>query len=313
MPITSKSNYLLIAFIALLFMPIQALAANCNSQVTDLNFGTISVRSGVTNQTSGLITITCEDVIGVLTGVCIDFGPGSGGSANSSNSPRFLRNGQGTALAYELRPNGNGASNGTLNRLFISMPVVLGRSSVVLPFYADVVSNGAGLQAGLYQSIFFTGSVTAYYGVESCNSLGDEEATSPFTIRSNVSSSCEVDNTALNFGNLSSVISSSVDQLARVTVRCTDETPFALRMGLGNGPSVTNPEYRRMSNGLGTIEYGLYQNSARTLPWGDTPSTDVRGVGHGSDQTFDVFGRVHSNQSALPGVYSDQVIITIEY
>ena len=313
MPITSNSNYVLVTLIVFLFMPIQALAANCNSQVTDLNFGTISVRSGVTNQTSGLITITCEDVIGVLTGVCIDFGPGSGGSANSSNSPRFLRNGQDTALAYELRPNGNGAGNGTLNQVFILMPVVLGRSSVVVSLYADVVSNGAGLQAGLYQSVFPTGSVTFHYGVENCNFLGDEEAISSFNISGNVSSSCEVDSTALNFGNLTSMITSSVDQLAQVTLRCTDATPFSLRMGLGNGPSVTNPEYRRMSNGLGTIEYGLYQNSARTVPWGDTPSTDVRGVGHGSDQTFDVFGRIHSDQSASPGVYSDQVIITIEY
>ena len=311
-------KFIYIAFFATLisslFMPIHAQAANCSGQVTDINFGTISVRSNVTNQTAGTLTVNCSGgLLSGVIGVCVNFRAGSGGAANSANSPRNLQNQQNTALAYELRPTGNGAGNGTLNQIFVSMSPSLGETSVVIPIYADVVSDGVGLQTGLYQSVFNADAVTLHYGLLSCELTGDEGIIAPFTVQGNVSSSCEVDSTALNFGSLASVIAAPVDQLAQITVRCTDTTPFDLRLGLGNGSNVLNPEFREMTNPLGLIKYGLYQNSARTQPWGNTPETDLSSVGEGFDQLFNVYGRIHSGQTAQPGIYSDQVVITIEY
>jgi spore coat protein U-like protein len=309
---------ILAILISFLFGPIQAQAANCSGQVTDINFGTITVRSNVTNQTAGTLTVTCSGGLlsglhNKVVGVCVDFGAGSGGAANSINSPRNLLNSQNTALAYELRPTGNGASNGTLNRVFVSMVYSLGGTSVVIPIYADVVSDGVGLQTGLYQSVFNADAVTLRYGVLSCDESGEEGNIASFTVLGNVSSSCEVDSTTLNFGNLASVIAAPVDEKAQITVRCTDATPFDLRLGHGNGPTVSSPESREMTNISGLIKYGLYQNFARTVPWGNTPDTDLSAVGQGADQSFTVYGRIHSGQTAWSGIYSDQVVITIEY
>ena len=300
--------------ISFLFIPIQAQAANCSGQVTDINFGTISVRSNVTNQTTGTLTVTCSGGLssGVL-GVCVSFGAGSGGAANSINSPRHLQNPLSTVLTYELRPTGNGAGNGTLNQIFVTMVPSVSGTSVVIPIYADIVSDGVGLQTGLYQSVFNADAVTLHYGVLSCELTGEEGIIAPFTVQGTVSPSCEVESTALNFGSFASVIAAPVDQLAQITVRCTDTTPFDLRLGLGNGSNVSNPEFREMTSTLGLIKYGLYQNSARTQPWGNTPETDLSAIGQGFDQLFNVYGRIHSGQTALPGIYSDQVIITIEY
>ena len=305
---------LLATLILFLFIPIQAQAANCSGQVSDINFGTISVRSNVTNQTSGTLTVTCSgDLTSGVIGVCVGFGAGSGGAANSVNSPRNLRNQNNTTLAYEFRPTGNGAGNGTLNQVFVSMSPILGSTSVVIPIYADVVSDGVGLQTGLYQSVFNADSVTLHYGILSCDLIGEEGLVAPFSVQGTVSSSCEVDSTTLNFGSLMSVIAEPVDQLAQITVRCTDMTPFDLRLGLGNGSNVSSPVFREMTNTLGSIKYGLYQNSARTVSWGSTPETDLSAVGQGFDQLFNVYGRIHSGQTAQPGIYSDQVVITIEY
>jgi spore coat protein U-like protein len=110
-----------------------------------------------------------------------------------------------------------------------------------------------GLQTGLYESFFNADAVTLRYGVLSCDKTGEEGNISPFKVLGNVSSSCEVDSTVLNFGSLASVIAAPVDEKAQITVRCTDATPFDLRLGRGNGLTVSSPESREMTNILGLI------------------------------------------------------------
>lgn len=70
------------------------------------------MRTGAVNLTSGVVTITCTGLLGVAFRVWIKIGSGSGGGG-TSNSPRYMVNATGHKLNYELRPNGNGAINGT--------------------------------------------------------------------------------------------------------------------------------------------------------------------------------------------------------
>ena len=64
---------------------------------------------------------------------------------------------------------------------------------------------------------------------------------------------------------------------------------------------------------LSTLTYGLFQDNARSLPWGDTLATSPAGTGAGNTQIFTVFGRIFAGQSPQVGIYADNVVVTIHY
>ena len=82
----------------------------------------------------------------------------------------------------------------------------------------------------------------------------------------------------------------------------------------GGNSAATDPTKRKMSKASETITYGLYRDSARSLPWGSTAGTDtVSGTGTGSNQLFTVYGRVAAQTTPSPGLYTDSVILTLTY
>jgi spore coat protein U-like protein len=69
-----------------------------------------------------------------------------------------------------------------------------------------------------------------------------------------------------------------------------------------------------MAKGAEIITYGLYRDTARTLPWGSTSGTNtVGGTGTGSNQALSVYGRVASQNTPSPGTYTDSVVVTVTY
>jgi spore coat protein U-like protein len=96
-------------------------------------------------------------------------------------------------------------------------------------------------------------------------------------------------------------------------VQCTNATPYTVGLNGGNSGAV-DPTNRKMSKGSETIIYGLYQNSARTQPWGSTSGANtVGGTGTGSSQGLTVYGRVASQTTPSPGSYTDSVVVTVTY
>ncbi|HAR53032.1 MAG TPA: hypothetical protein DCS45_14310, partial [Roseovarius nubinhibens] len=70
---------------------------------------------------------------------------------------------------------------------------------------------------------------------------------------------------------------------------------------------------RRMTNGLSTLAYGLYRDPSRTQVWGSLPGTRATGVGSGSNQRYNVYGRIHAGQTTVLGTYTDNVVVTVNY
>jgi spore coat protein U-like protein len=69
-----------------------------------------------------------------------------------------------------------------------------------------------------------------------------------------------------------------------------------------------------MSSSGVNVLYGLYQDSARTQPWGNTVGTNTTsGTGTGTAQTQTVYGRVAAQATPAPGSYSDSVVVTVGY
>lgn len=291
----------------------QAQALTCSASMSDINFGSISVRSGVTNSTSGTLQIDCSEALVSVVGACVRIGPGSGG-AGGGLSPRYMRRADNAALNYELRPTGNGPAHGTWTSVYVQIPVVLGSGSASLPVYADITSSGTTIGTGVYASTFSGASdIRVDYGVADCTILGQSTVPPDFTVSADVQSSCEVDAASLDFGAVPQTVTNPIDSEGTLNVRCTAATDYTIRLDLGQGPGVTDPANRRMTSGASTLRYGLYQDSGRSAPWGNTPSTDVSSRGMGTNQAFTVYGRIHSGQTPAPGLYSDSVIAIIEY
>lgn len=70
-----------------------------------------------------------------------------------------------------------------------------------------------------------------------------------------------------------------------------------------------------MKKGAETVTYGLYQDGARTLPWGSgaVPGEAVPGTATGLAQNLVVYGRVAPQTTPSPGAYTDTVVVTVTY
>lgn len=293
-------------------VPGQVWAVSCNASISDINFGNISLRSGVSNQTSGALTINCSGALSATVGVCISIGSGGGG-AGSNNSPRYMTRGA-NRLPFQLRAQGFGSAFGSWGSVFVNIPTVLGSGSVSIPIYAEIVAAHASAPAGSYSSIFSgSNGASITFGVLLCGVAGSTVSIPQFTVTGEVTSSCELSVTDMNFGTIPAQLTSAEDAEAFATVRCSDGTSYSISVDLGNGIGVSHPAARKLTNGASTLNYGLYQNAARTQPWGNGVGDRVSSSGTGSDQTFSIFGRIHAGQSATFGTYTDSVLVTVEF
>jgi len=306
---------LALLFVLALLRP--AAAADCTATISDIDFGTVSLRAGAVNQTTGSVTVECRGGLlgGVVdpVGVCLTFG---GGSASDGGSPprRYMTGADGSLLEYQLRPRANGSAGGTLGTLFLSVPVLAGRGSTTVPIYADILARSPALPTGPYAASFSgANGVTMKAGVVSCDLLATEQPVAGFAVRADVASSCEVTTGALDFGTIGAALGAPVDASAAIDVRCTSGTPYRVTLGAGTGPAVTGPAARQMRNLGATLRYGLFLDPARSQPWGESLGESRAGTGSGAAQRYTVFGRIFGNQQAEVGVYSDAVVVTIAY
>ena len=286
-------------------------AATCSALVSGLNFGQVTVRAGAVNSTSGTVRVMCSGgAIGIL-GVCVRFGPGNGGGM----SPRFMRRSDGAALSYELRSGGNGSAFGTLTEIYVPITIVLGGGgTATVPIYGDITSATVGVGSGNYESVFSGASdIRLSYGVLSCSLLGTTVNVPDFTVSAEVVASCEVDATTMDFGNIPSQLTQSPVAQATINVRCTENANYQVYLDNGASPGATGPAARQLRNGINALTYGLFIDPGRSQVWGGTPGTGVSGVGAGANRAIPVYGKVYAGQTALVGIYTDSVVVTVAY
>ncbi|WP_323763570.1 spore coat U domain-containing protein [Marinovum sp.] len=300
------------ALCLLLLMTTPLRAATCEANMSDIDFGAVSLRSGEVNRTSGTLTVTCAGLLNETVGVCLRFGAGSGG-AGPGNAPRFMSGPTGQSLAYQLRLGGHGAVHGTLNEVYLPVAVVSSAGQVTIPIYAELLANGTEFVTGAYQSTFSgLPHIEMSYGIVSCELFGQSHPVSDFAVSAQTVASCELDVGSLDFGQISN-LAAPADATAAVDIRCTSGTGYSVSMGLGDGPGVSDPALRRMQGALGTLAYGLYRDPARSLVWGEAANQRNSATGTGYGQRFTVYGRIHAGQQAPAGSYGDSVVVTVHY
>jgi spore coat protein U-like protein len=103
------------------------------------------------------------------------------------------------------------------------------------------------------------------------------------------------------------------DAITTLSPTCTNGTPY--NIGLDGGLSgATDPTQRKMKKAAEFVLYWLYQNFARSLPWGNTLGMNtLTAIGTGLAQPATVYGRIAPQATPSPGTYNDTIVVTVTY
>lgn len=315
----------LLTFIAALFLSVTSasvvIAQTCTSTISDMNFGTVNLQAGGAIDTTAVLSVTCSSSLNLqlLMRVCPNLNAGSGGS---SGSIRLMTNGANT-LSYQFFQDANrtvlwGSSTnttlGSVPAIDVIAPI-LGPGTATRTIYGRILGSQASKLAGTYLSMFSGGQARINYvryllGAPDCSTVADNPIQPSFNVQAIVNRSCTVSASPLNFGT-HSAMTSNIDANGALTINCTLGLPYSI--SLNGGLSNAQPTQRRMTLGSTAIIYGLYSNSTRTVPWGNTAGQIVSRTGTGATESVPVYGRVAPQATPASGVYTDTVVVTINY
>lgn len=300
-----------------------AFAQSCSFSITTLNFGSINLAANTPFTSTATFSASCTGTANTTVRTCPNISVGSGGS--TSGNPRFLVNGT-TQLNFNLYQDGGYSSvwgsnlwafAGSYPSPTLDVPLnSSGSGTGQLTMYGQVWAGQQTLPAGTYASSFSGTQASvayAYSTIGTCATIGNANATSAaFSVTATNTTSCSVSASNLNFGS-AGVLQSLIDATSTVAITCTSAAPYTVSLDGGLGQA-TDPTQRKMTQGSQQVTYGLYQDSARTQPWGNSVGTNTEAAtGSGLAQNLTVYGRVPAQSTPSPGTYTDTVVVTISY
>lgn len=122
--------------------------------------------------------------------------------------------------------------------------------------------------------------------------------------------SCSGSFTALNLGTYTGAVSTTGTTSGTVT--CPRNFQYAIGLTAGTGSGATVALRKLTGPGSATLNYRIFQDSARTTNWGNTINVDTRpGTGTGSAQTISIYPQIPANQFVRPGTYNDTITASI--
>lgn len=136
---------------------------------------------------------------------------------------------------------------------------------------------------------------------------------------------CGVLATPLVFGPYDTLLNQVVQVNATVTVSCIQliGTIHAIPYTVSLGPSATSGSMARALGGpMGArLHYTLYTSAARSTVWGDgtggtatVPGSITPGaLGIAVAQAHTVYGSIPALQTVRAGLYSDSILVTVDY
>lgn len=141
-----------------------------------------------------------------------------------------------------------------------------------------------------------------------------ESASTYLGISVNVVPICQIAVTDLGFGTYDPLVANAgqpLDATAEVQMLCTKSAQANVILDYGRN---SQGAARGMAAGLDRVNYGLFQDPARTKIWSDGEnSLHVIGAGGRTPQRYVVYGRVAAGQEVPPGAYSDVVMATVDF
>ena len=314
----------LAACLAGLLTAFPCMAQVCVATASAISFGTVAIGSLTGTRTTGTVFEGCTggwQTQGNLA-TCNSIGVGSNSASTSS---RTMKLGS-SSIAYQLYSDaGYSVAYDFPGADKFNIPyTTAGGGHVTTTTYAQILSSPAGLAAGTYTDTYST-AAQAMADFNTYNTRFPPIQCGPqaiytsvpiaFAVSVTIAPSCSVSATNLAFGT-QGVLNANIDNTATINVQCTGTTGYSVGLAAGGGTGATTSN-RSMTGSGGTVKYGLYQNQARSVNWGNntaSPGGDmVGGTGSGLVQALTVYGRVPPQATPHQGSYGDTVQVTVYY
>lgn len=285
-----------------------------------INFGNNvdSVATARVDVDSGLQTLTCNDYYStgpVSATICLNVSNGTSGL--DANQNRLVA----ANIPFQVFTDpsrtqiwGGQGSNWPTNWISQSFTFNSGDShDIQFTLYASLFPPLFNVTNGYYQislpmtltGLFVDGTVPPS-AATACTqgNLGTRTIQTFLQIQYGVNVSADT----LDFGLSDGNFSANTDQSSTLRVSCPNNQTY--HISFDNGQNYAGGS-RRMAGSAGHyIQYGLYQDAARTQPWGQTPNALAVSCS-GVLQTLSVYGRVPVQTTQPGGLYTDSVTVTV--
>lgn len=125
------------------------------------------------------------------------------------------------------------------------------------------------------------------------------------------SAACTVDVAPMAFGSIDPIANADTDSVTTLTVTCPADTAYSATVSAGAGTYAD----RRMTGAQGALSYQIHTEASRSLVWGDGSggTTALSGTAGPAGETRNLYGRVPAQPMAIPGSYSDTLLVTVTY
>ncbi|HEY1551956.1 MAG TPA: spore coat U domain-containing protein [Kofleriaceae bacterium] len=142
-------------------------------------------------------------------------------------------------------------------------------------------------------------------------------ANGTLSVTAQVSVACAINTATLAFSSYDAVQGTAVQGSTTLSVVCTKGATAVVTLGQGSQPALgstdTAPQ-RQMALLLSRLGYTLYQDSARTVVWGNTSATGLSYIATGSSlDSLTVYGTITASQDVPAGSYADSVVATMTF
>jgi spore coat protein U-like protein len=151
------------------------------------------------------------------------------------------------------------------------------------------------------------------------NSHAAQQDTATLTVSATVNASCTISTAAVAFGSYDPIVSNksvALNGQGTVTTICTKGSAAKIILSQGanaaGGSSDATP-LRQMASGAARLPYFLYQDTGRSIIWGNTTATARSDTGTGLASTLTVYGQIPANQFKPVGSYADTVVATVSF
>ncbi len=135
---------------------------------------------------------------------------------------------------------------------------------------------------------------------------------------------CNVSTTGVSMGIYTPNQAVPLDSVGSLIIECAkgvlDALPLTVNYAveIGRGASSTYLP-REMTSGAAKLRYNLYRDASRFSVWGNTTGGTANVTGTLQLQfgiataSHSIYGRIFGGQNAVPGAYSDAILVTVVY
>jgi spore coat protein U-like protein len=134
-----------------------------------------------------------------------------------------------------------------------------------------------------------------------------------------VSATCNFNSvTAVFFGNYDVLSASYNDSAGNIDIMCDNDPWVLVTMSVNASPNSGgfNPRKMKLSTGVDLLNYNLYTTASRDTIWGDGTqgtSTVQRICFRNVVRQFPIYGRIPAGQDVSVGIYSEVLVVQINF